>query len=104
MARRGVNAAVALCSLASIAASTLGVVAADGYWPGGNQTSSPPPTAAPVTNAAQLAPLPPMQLAPLDAPVIPTPVARVQSAPAGLVQAPTPAPAPPRPARRTRAS
>jgi len=81
-------------------------MAADGAWPGGSESSTPA-TEVPrvsVTDTVQLAPLPPMQLAPLDAPAVRAPAARLQSAPPGLVQAPTPAPAPPRAARRTRAS
>lgn len=109
MARRSVNVFVSIGSAATLVASAAGVAAADGYWPGsegepeavaGVISEETPVEAAPVQSLG-LSPLPPMELSPLDGPNLPA----VQiAAPAGMVQAPAAAPAPPRPARRTKAS
>ncbi len=109
MARRSVNVFVSIGSAATLAASVAGVAAADGYWPGGEGeveavagviSEETPVEVAPV-QATGLSPLGPMELSPLDGPDLP-PV-RI-AAPTGMVQAPAAAPAPPRPARRTKAS
>ena len=108
---------VGIGSAVTLAASVAGVAAADGYWPGAGEVEPDVTVGVVSTNAAaeaspvdvspmggvQLSPLPPMQLSPIDTPQIPR-VPVVTAPPAGMVQAPAPAPAPPQPARRTKAS
>lgn len=112
MARRGVNVLVSVGSAATLAASVAGVAAADGYWPGG--TGDEDVSVGIVSDEAAvdfapvevlgLSPLPPMELSPLDSPELPRlPVAQT-APPTGMVQAPAPASAPPRAARKTKAS
>jgi len=109
VARRSVNVFVSLGSAVTLAASAAGIAAADGYWPDGESESEAvagvisdeaPAELVPAPTLG-LSPLPPMELSPLDGPDLPP----VQiAAPTGMVQAPAAAPAPPRPARRTKAS